>query len=241
MVDARMTDARTVDWHSAAEAERAESIAARVYRALRQDIVALKLAPRTRLSEKELSLQLGVSRSPIREALLKLADEGLVWIRPQSGAAVAPISIRDVYDGQFVREALECAGVEKAIANLQDVHAVRLRGIIAEQRHHLRAKDEDAFFQSDEAMHAALMQIAGHERSWRLVQSAKTQVDRVRRLAVHMPRKMDAQLDEHQTIIDAVIARDSVAAVAAMRLHLRMVFTTVRTLLDQHHGYFAEP
>jgi len=63
--------------------------------------VALKLAPRTRLSEKELSLQLGVSRSPIREALLKLADEGLVWIRPQSGTAVAPISIRDVYDGQF--------------------------------------------------------------------------------------------------------------------------------------------
>ena len=154
MVDARMTDARTVDWHSAAEAERAESIAARVYRGLRQDIVALKLAPRTRLSEKELSLQLGVSRSPIREALLKLADEGLVWIRPQSGTAVAPISIRDVYDGQFVREALECAGVEKAIANLQDEHCVWLRGILAEQRHHLRAKDEDAFFQSDEAMHA---------------------------------------------------------------------------------------
>ena len=83
MVDARMTDARTVDWHSAAEAERAESIAARVYRALRQDIVALKLAPRTRLSEKELSLQLGVSRSPmssfpctpLRKALMMSASQ----------------------------------------------------------------------------------------------------------------------------------------------------------------------
>ena len=75
------------------------------------------------------------------------------------------------------------------------------RVILAEQRRHLRAKDEDAFFLSDEAMHAALMEIAGHERSWRLVQSAKTQIDRVRRLAVHMPRKMDAQVEEHQTII----------------------------------------
>jgi DNA-binding GntR family transcriptional regulator len=63
----------------------------------------------------------------------------------------------------------------------------------------------------------------------------------VRRLAVHMPLKMDSQFEEHQTIIEAVIARDSAAAVAAMRLHLRMVFTTVRKLLDQHHGYFAEP
>jgi DNA-binding GntR family transcriptional regulator len=118
---------------------------------------------------------------------------------------------------------------------------VRLRGILTEQHHHLRAKDEDAFFQSDEAMHAALMEIAGHERSWRVIQSAKTQVDRVRRLAVHMPRKMDAQFEEHQTIIEAVIARDAAVAVAAMRLHLRMVFTTVRTLIDQHHDYFAEP
>ena len=235
-----MTSARTVDWRHAAEAERSESIASRVYRGLRRDIVELKLAPRTRLSEKELSLQLGVSRSPIREALLRLADEGLVWIRPQSGTAVAPISIRQVRDGQFVREALECAGVEKAIANLQDEHIVKLRGILALQRHHLRAKDENAFFEADEALHAALMQIAGHERSWRLVEAAKLQVDRVRRLAVHMPLKMEAMLAEHQTVVDAVIARDTVAAVAAMRRHLRVVFTTVGKLLNQHHDYFAE-
>src|SRR5690242_14743649 len=94
---------RTVDWRNASEAERRDSIASRVYRGLRRDIVELKLPPRQRLSEKELSLQLGVSRSPIREALLKLADEGLVWIRPQSGTAVAPISVREIHDGQFVR------------------------------------------------------------------------------------------------------------------------------------------
>jgi len=160
-----MTDARIVDWHSAAEAERAESIAARVYRALRQEYRSpLKLAPRTRLSRKELSLQLGVSRSPIREALLKLADEGLVWIRPQSGTAVAPISIRDVYDGQFVREALECAGCREGhreLAGRTRRQAARHPGGAAPSS---ARQDEDAFFQSDEAMHAALMEIAGHER-----------------------------------------------------------------------------
>jgi GntR family transcriptional regulator, rspAB operon transcriptional repressor len=231
---------RTVDWRSDAEEERRDSIASRVYRALRSDIIELKLVPRTRLSEKELSLQFGVSRSPIREALLRLAEEGLVWIRPQSGTAVAPISIAAVLDGQFVREALECAAIEKAIVNLKDDDIVKLRNILALQRHHARAKEEGAFFQADETLHATLMQIAGHGRIWRLVEPAKLQIDRLRRLAMHMPLKMDTLIDEHRTIVEAVIARDNVVAVAAMKQHLRMVFTTVRKLLDQHHDYFAE-
>ena len=108
-----------VDWSIPGGRDRRDSVASQVYRLLRTEIVELQLAPRTRLSEKDLALRLGVSRSPVREALLKLSDEGLVWIRPQSGTAVAPISISEVNDGQFVREALETLpGVGRKTANV---------------------------------------------------------------------------------------------------------------------------
>jgi DNA-binding GntR family transcriptional regulator len=220
--------------------DRRESAASRTYRLLRAEIVALQLAPRTKLSEKELSLRLGVSRSPIREALLKLADEGLVVIRPQSGTSVAPINIADVHEGQFVREALETASVESAIANLRSEDTTRLRSILALQVHHARAGEEPEFFQADVAMHVALMQIAGHERSWRLIEQANVQLDRVRRLAVHMPLKMDSLIAEHHEIIDAIIRSDVSAATTVMRRHLRMVFATVEMLLQQHHNFFVD-
>ena len=233
------SELRGADWQAPAR-DRRESVASQVYRLLRTEIVELQLAPRLRLSEKELSLRLGVSRSPIREALLKLADEGLVVIRPQSGTIVAPISIAEVHEGQFVREALETAAIAGAIANIRDEDAVRLRSIVALQDHHARAREEPQFFQGDVAMHVALMQIAGHERSWRLVEQANLQVDRVRRLAVHMPFKMDQLVEEHREIIEAIIGRDEARATAAMRQHLRMVFATVEQLLKQHHDFFVD-
>lgn len=230
---------RTVNW-AAASAERSETIAARVYRDLRRDIVDLVLPPRSRLSEKDLSDRLGVSRSPIREAILKLADEGLVWVRPQSGTAVAPILVSDVFDGQFVRESLERAALERAIPALDRMGETELREIISVQRAYAAARNENQFFQADEEMHAAFFRIAGHERSWRIVQNAKVQINRVRRLAFNMPLKMDEILAEHEAIVAAVLARDMQAALEELTAHLRRLFTTVGRLMESHHEYFLD-
>lgn len=230
---------RKVNW-LAAGAERNETIAARVYRDLRRDIVDLILPPRTRLSEKELSDRLGVSRSPIREAILKLADEGLIWVRPQSGTAVAPILVSDVFDGQFVRESLERAALERAIAALDRAGEAELREIIALQRTYAATRNDDHFFQADEDMHAAFFRIAGHERSWRIVQNAKVQMNRVRRLAFNMPLKVDAILSEHEKIVAAALARDADTALAELTAHLRRLFATVESLMASHSDFFLD-
>lgn len=230
---------RKVNW-LAASAERNETIAARVYRDLRREIVDLTLPPRARLSEKDLSERYGVSRSPIREAILKLAGEGLVWVRPQSGTAVAPILVSDVFDGQFVRESLERAALERAIDALDKTGENELREIMRLQRAHAASRKESHFFQADEDMHAAFFRIAGHERSWRIVQNAKMQMNRVRRLAFNMPLKMDQILAEHESIVRAVIARDRDRAVSELTDHLRRLFTTVERLMETHHDYFLD-
>src|SRR6266436_1420473 len=92
---------------------RRQTIAVQVRALLRRDIIAGRLLPRTMLSEQELSQRFGVSRTPIREALIKLAEENLVEIYPQYGSFVAPIKLQDVFDSQFVRESLECAAIER--------------------------------------------------------------------------------------------------------------------------------
>src|SRR5579871_5851370 len=86
---------------------RRQTIAGQVRAVLRRDIIAGRLLPRAMLSEQELSQRFGVSRTPIREALIKLAEENLIEIYPQYGSFVAPIKLREVFDAQFVRESLE--------------------------------------------------------------------------------------------------------------------------------------
>src|ERR1051325_7597378 len=97
---------------------RRQTIAGQIRAVLRRDIISGQLAPRTALSEQELAHRFGVSRTPVREAMIKLAEENLVAIYPQYGTFVAPINLREVFDSQFVREALECAAVERAIERI---------------------------------------------------------------------------------------------------------------------------
>jgi DNA-binding GntR family transcriptional regulator len=216
------------------------TIAQQAYQFLRREIIDGRLAPRVPLSEQELSAQLGVSRTPVREALMKLADEGLVDIYPQFGSFVAPIKLSEVFDSQFVRESLECAAVERAVERMTDAQADTLRKMIDAQRKHQRAGDRPAFFDADEHMHAFLMEIAGHPSVWSTVENAKAQMDRVRHLSIRNPIKMPAVIDEHSAIIDCVLRRDRDGAIGALRAHLRGLFRSVERLAEENRQYFAE-
>ena len=101
--------------------------------ALEEDIVAGRLRPGQRLDEAGLAERFGVSRTPIREALLKLAEEGLVDIYPQHGSFVAPIRLTDVYDAQFVRESLECSAISLAAEKIDADQSRQLRAVLDRQ------------------------------------------------------------------------------------------------------------
>jgi DNA-binding GntR family transcriptional regulator len=214
---------------------RRATIAVQIYNHLRQQVVTGALRPMQCLSEKDLATTLGVSRTPIREALGKLEEEGLIQIRPQYGTFVAPILPESVASSQFVREALECAGVREAASRCTDADRKRLLDILA----HQHACDGDtAFFEADDALHRMLMGMAGHEAVWRVVHAAKATIDRVRFLSVQRSTKRQAILAEHQRIVDCVCDGNAAGAAEAMRQHLRGVFESTEQTMQQHPEFF---
>jgi DNA-binding GntR family transcriptional regulator len=218
---------------------RRQTIGGQIHALLRREIIVGQLLPRAMLSEHELSQRFGVSRTPIREALIKLADENLVEIYPQYGSFVAPIKLQDVFDSQFVRESLECAAIERAVERIDGAQAKALRAVLQGQRQLHRAGDHDAFFLADERLHALIMDIAGHAKAWRQVENAKAQMDRVRHLSMRFVRKRPSVIVEHGLIVDRLIDRDRDGALAAMRSHLRGLFRSVEILSATDAGYFA--
>ena len=219
---------------------RRNTISSQIHATLRRDIIVGRLAPRAMLSEQDFAVRFGISRTPIREAMIKLAEEGLVEIFPQYGSFVAPIKLPDVFDSQFAREAMECAAVKKAIERLDKTGDGELKTVIDRQRSSLRPQDRDAFFCADEDMHVLIFKLAGHENAWRFVEGAKAQMDRVRHIAMTLPRKQASILAEHQAVIDRMLARDSRGAIEAMRVHLRGIFRTIEMLRDDNSAYFAD-
>jgi GntR family transcriptional regulator, rspAB operon transcriptional repressor len=176
----------------------------------------------------------------VREAMIKLADEGLVEIFPQYGSFVAPIKLRDVFDSQFVREALECAAVEKAVDRLDAPQDRQLEAVIGRQRALQRPQQREAFFRADEDLHMLILRIAGHGAAWHFVESAKVQMDRVRHLAITIARKQALILAEHEAVVDRLLARDRDGAVDAMRAHLREILRTIEMLRNEKNDYFAD-
>jgi DNA-binding GntR family transcriptional regulator len=219
-------------------ARRRPTVATEVRSHLRQMIVEGRVAPGHALSENEVAASLGISRTPVREAFIKLEEEGLITVFPQYGSFVAPIRVADIYDSQFVRESLECAAICKVVEKLRPQDADLLVAMLDNQR---RCVSGDAmpFFEADEIFHATLMRMAGHERAWAVVEAAKSQHDRVRRLTVRDLLKRQAILEEHSDIIECILHRDAAGAAAAMRRHLRGVFVSVETAMARHPEFFA--
>ncbi len=224
-------------------AERRSGVPARaqVYAILRDAIIRTELAPGRRLSENELATWLGVSRTPIREALVRLRDERLVSIVPQLGTYVSRISPQAVSDAGFIREALECAAIrEAALAATEDdieTLEVNMRG---QERADERG-DFDAFYVLDEEFHRVLCDLSGHATVWAVSQRAKGHLNRIRHLSLPIPSYLGEMIDEHRAVVEAVAAHDPDEAEKRLRHHLRMVLREVPQLRAEHPDYFEEP
>src|SRR5437763_16474837 len=137
-----------------------------VYDALREAIVTTELEPGRQISENEIADKLGVSRTPVREALARLRDDQLVQIVPQLGTFVSRISVSGVDDAQFLREALECSAVRLAAERADDIDVATLRALIARQEVARDSGDPDAFFVLDDELHSTLCEMSGRPIAW---------------------------------------------------------------------------
>jgi DNA-binding GntR family transcriptional regulator len=200
------------------------------YETMRRMIVRGDLSPGARLSEPDLTEQLGIGRTPLREAFLLLAQEGLIAIQPQSGSFVAAIDIDRVKEAQFVREHLECGIIREIAPSIGRRALGDIRRLLEQQDEALEDHDPDRFYELDEALHAEFCLIAGRPGVWRLIQGSKLHMDRVRHLSLHLADRIPRLIAQHRAILAALTEHDPDAAEAALRRHLREVFATIDTL-----------
>ncbi|KJL48353.1 putative HTH-type transcriptional regulator YdfH [Microbacterium hydrocarbonoxydans] len=204
------------------------------YGRIRDDIIGGRFAPGALLSENELAAALGISRQPVREALLLIAQEGLVEVRPQSGTYVTHIDPDRVREAQFIREAIELASLAACAAPAEEDERM-LRDVIARQR---TASDRDAFYPLDEEFHRALLGLAGHANAWAAVSAAKGHLDRARYVGMSATRGVQDYVDDHERVVDALAAGDMDAAADALREHLRFVFADLEAVREGHPELF---
>jgi DNA-binding GntR family transcriptional regulator len=210
----------------------------RVYDELASAIRDLRIPPGASLSETDLAEQLHVSRTPLREAIARLVDTGLVSVVPQVGTRVELIRLDDVEQARFVRESLEVAAFAAACEDpARDVAPLRL--LLKQQATACEAHDLDAFFAADEALHERIFALSGYPAAWQLIQPMKMHLDRLRRLSLPEPETVRTLLAEHTAIVDALEAGDSHGGRAHIRAHARRVLENGPGLQAKHPGYFG--
>ena len=217
----------------------AGSLSQRVYASLKEAILDLSLRPGAILRKGEICEALGVSRSPVSEAVARLAAEALVDVVPQAGTFVAKLSMDEVREGAFLREALELAAVEEVVRGVTEEQLVELRRNLRLQEGLVEDGDIDRFYAADARFHELILSFTGHRRLPGLSRTAWVHVDRARRLLLPEPGRVEETLAEHRAILAALEARDPEAARAATRAHLRQVVTRLERLGTERPELFA--
>jgi DNA-binding GntR family transcriptional regulator len=211
----------------------------RVLDELANEIRTLRLRPGQVLSESELARQLGVSRTPVREALARLVDMGLVMVVPQVGTRVELIRLSEVEQARFMREHLEVAAFESA-AQLPEVNTSLARHFLDEQRAAAASGDLGRFFAADEMMHEQIFAMCGYGGVWQAVRRVKLQLDRLRMLSETDPATLAELLDDHERVIAALEARDLTAGRWHVRTHARRAIEKTPVLREKYPQYFAD-
>ncbi|QDL94354.1 GntR family transcriptional regulator (plasmid) [Paroceanicella profunda] len=213
---------------------------ARVYEALRGRIVALELPPGSALGRAEIAQSFNVSQSPVREAILRLEQDGLVLSYPQSRTLVTRIDRDRLREEHFLRTAVE-ADVARALALQSDPGtAVKLRGMLKMQEALAGEVEQiDLFKQLDEAFHEALFAGVNQLNLHRHVTARCGHLARVRSLDLPRKGKMRAVLDGHRAVVEAIAAGDAAAASGAMRLHLSGTIERLPEIVRENGAFFT--
>ena len=188
-------------------------------RCLTENILNLELTPGSMVSENELAAQLGLSRTPVREALMALAKVRLVDVYPQRGSAVALVDYELVEETCFMRRVFEVAVVEVACKTATEEDKVALKDNVAAQERFLQEGRPEQLMPLDNELHKMLFLIAHKTQMWDMMSSYTLHFDRVRRMALD-PVRNDRNVADHRAIVDAICTGDAAQAKKLMERHL---------------------
>lgn len=194
------------------------SLVDQIYKQLRRLIIDLSLPPESALVEQEAASALKVSKTPVREAIIRLSREGLINVVPKSGSYVTAVSLERYLEAFFVRTQLEVGCVKRlATQGVSLAEEVKLKANLTEQEEALANKDEARFFELDEDLHRCFFEFAGLSGAWDIMNTAKAEMDRVRHLKRRFGlRRSNLVIAEHAALVDALVKRDPVLAEQSM-------------------------
>lgn len=236
---AAMTELATLP---ALRLDRSRQAAPQVFDALRELIVSVALEPGTVLARAELAEHYGVSQTPIRDALTRLGEEGLVDIYPQHATVVSRINTDAALQAHFLRRALELEILVTVCALPDAPHAglvERLDSLFAQQKAALRRTDFTALSAADLGFHHAMYEAAGVPALWDLVRQRSGHVDRLRRLNLPARGKAQAVVADHEAILSALRQRQAQQACEALRKHLAGTLSFVDKVRQQYPDWMA--
>jgi DNA-binding GntR family transcriptional regulator len=194
----------------------------RVYDHLRAEILDGRLEPGTELAEIALSAQLGVSRGPLREAIGRLAAEGLVTVRPRRGAVVRSLSEEEFLELYQVREALETMAVKLAVPRLQPGDLARLAELNRQMDAYGARGDVERFFEANLAFHARFLEACGNRKLYDMYRQLLDQLGHYRMRSLTLRGNLRRSVSEHAAILRAAKRSDAERAAQLMGEHIRV-------------------
>lgn len=217
------------------------STAEQIYDALKSAILAMQLPPGCLVSEQDIGVRFGASRTPVREAFQRLRAEGLIVTWPSRGNFVSKLSEHRTREAQYIREALELANVRHVCkVGLSTETADALHETLAAQELAIAAGDDPGFQEQDDLFHVLIARASGHPRTEHLLLQEKSALDRLRVFSLNEAQHTTRLLGEHRAVLAAILRQDSAEAEEAMRHHLRSILDLLSGLITEHHDMFDE-
>ena len=213
------------------------TVSLQLHKRLRDRIIICQLAPGQRISESEIASSYDISRQPVREAFIKLAEENLVSIRPQRGTFIKRISVSAAMTARFIREAVEADLVRKVAKVVTPDMIIALESQIERQLMTIEASDPNEFIRLDEAFHKSLASYAMEPQVSDYLEFLNLPMTRIRNLSARKfsPIKLVTQ---HAAIVKAIKENDANKAEKAMRYHLREIQKDLPQVVASYPDYF---
>lgn len=206
-----------------------------VFEAMREAIVSGRLAPGERLVEIKLADEMGVSRTPVREAIRKLELEGFVIMMQRKGAYVAGLSPKEIRDVFEIRSTLESLAARLAAERISESQLEQLRRQLADIESKIKTHELEAVVKSDIIFHDILFNASGNARLVTMLSNLREQIHRYRSMSLSYPGRMLIAMDEHRAIVKAIVAHDPEAAANAALMHMESAEHSLIEVMKKVH------
>jgi DNA-binding GntR family transcriptional regulator len=190
------------------------------------------------MSEKEVSMELNVSRTPVREAFIKMSKEGLVDILPQRGTVVSKIDLKRVEEERFIRENLELGVFNIAVLDFPKEAISVLQNNIEEQIKSLKEEHQEKFFRLDEEFHKIIFEACGKELCWEVIQNVSGHYKRMRVMTLWKEEFSKQILEQHEALLECIKKRDVNSAASVLKKHLCKLKNEELEMKEKYPDYF---